>query len=193
MISKERFKNFIIILFLSIILSINSLISDFDQINSMEKIMLTLGYILFLVVLSINIEKNIYMRILKRIDSVEWINSHGIELLHKILSVFCVIGFVFGVVGIILNEYGLLFYSIAIVNSNYITIVNRIYLGKRILIINSIEMYLDHINDINIEIKNKNYIKVSILLEDKYTHFRLYKKNLKVIENIKIKLSKDIV
>lgn len=169
----QRYKIKVILLYvlISISLSISNVLDYGLGLDVLSKISLAMGYIWFIFVISFISVHYTEFIILKKYDSIKWINSSkAMNFINKYLGIYFVIGILGGCLALITKKYDMLYFADLSLLIGLLPTIGKIYLGKRLLIINGNIFTIKNISNIKIKVKNK--ITLEITYNEKV--FKLY-------------------
>jgi len=157
-------------------LTITDIIKDYILADTMDKIYIIIGYSLFMMILSVFLERYTVNHTIKHYSNYKWINeSHALKRSRNVIQSFTILGLIMGLIGIMIHNYVLLgISSFMIININITAMHNaKILLNNEYLIIDGYTMKLSKIKSIHIESAEKLQMKIDI--NNKHLGFKFKK------------------
>ena len=164
----QRYKIKIILLYvlISISLSVSNVLDYGSDLDVLFKISLAIAYIGFIFMISFISVQYTEIIVLKKYDSIKWVNSSKLmNFINNFYRIYFVIGAFGGCLALITKKYDILYFVDLSLLIGLLPSLGKIYLGKRLLIINGQIFTIKNI--LNIKIKVKNIITLEIRYNEK--------------------------
>lgn len=167
------------------LLSIRDVIASFIEADLINRVFIVVGFSFFMMILSVIIENQVSMSLLKKLYKVRWINtSRSLKVNSLIIRTVICVGVIFGLYALLSGAYLLLLVSsMMIIIYHMFTLYNsKILLASQIVVINGFAMHIDKINEVKVQITE--LLKVTVFIEEKGIHF-IFKKDKMNIQAFK--------